>query len=303
MTEKDLISFSKQQIQKGSKSFAMASFFFKEQERAAAWLLYSWCRYVDDLIDKAPSKTEALKALRALEEQTKLCFTNETPDSSPMRGMQIVVRQFSIPLKYPLDMLRGMRMDVEGFTYNTLAELEDYCYCVAGTVGLMMSHIMGISSQEALQDAVAMGNAMQMTNIARDVKEDLEMGRIYFPSEWLQQFDLTKDNFSQHTTAWPAITRQLLREADKNYQNGWAGLQFLPFRAAWAVGVAGEVYRRIGTKVRARGPKAWDKRCYTTTYEKLWVVVSASTKLFFRFLPRLWKPYSPQTITSVWGQS
>lgn len=301
----DLVSHGREQIQKGSKSFAFASFFFSQTERVGAWLLYSWCRACDDRIDQAPNREAQLAALAELERDTaRAARFDETLTDPVFRGLAVVMRDFAIPEKYALDLLRGMRMDVEDREYQSLDELEEYCYCVAGVVGLMMCHVMGLSDSRALSNAVAMGSAMQLTNICRDIEDDLKMGRIYVPTEYLKEAGLTRDNFGSPIgrAQWPMLTGRLLDAADERYRHGVAGLTYLPFRAALAVAIAGRVYRRIGVKVRARGEDAWKNRIYTRLPEKLGTALLATVDVGRRLISRLWRPWRPVKIESVWGQ-
>jgi len=309
METQELVSYSKKTIQKGSKSFSLASFFFAEHERTGSWLLYSWCRYADDLIDKAENKNEALVRLESLLVQTKKCFDINVPielfETTELKGLAVVVREFQIPEKYALDLLRGMRMDIEGREYHTIEELLDYCYCVAGTVGLMMCHIMGLSRSEALDNAVCMGNAMQLTNISRDVLDDWNLGRIYFPQSWLKEYGLNKENFNlpDSRRLWSLMTQRLLKVAEKNYLIGRKGFDALPFRAAWAVAIAEQVYSKIGEKVLNKKEKAWDKRCYVTLIEKIFISILVTIQISIRFLPRIFYPWKPEPIQKIWSQT
>lgn len=302
----DLVAHGRAQIRAGSKSFAFASFFFSKREREGAWLLYSWCRACDDRIDRAADRAAALAALAELERDTLRAAGGDPTLADPVfRGLAVVMREFHIPSKYPLDLLRGMRMDVEGREYRTLAELEEYCYCVAGVVGLMMCHVMGLSSDRALPHAVALGSAMQLTNICRDLDEDLALGRIYVPEDFLREAGLTRAGFGTPAgrRCWPALAARLLDAADERYREGVAGLGYLPFRAALAVAIAGRVYRRIGVKLRARGARAWEERTYTRLPEKLATAVVAGLGVSRRLFPRLWRPWRPAAIERVWGQA
>lgn len=294
----------------GSKSFSFASFFFSKKERQAAWLLYSWCRYCDDQIDQAADPTVALRALNNLELKTRQAFDSSVELPEPVfEGLRWIATEFSIPPKYPLDLLRGMRMDVEGRSYQNLAELEDYCYCVAGVVGLMMCHIMGLSRSEALNNAVSMGSAMQLTNICRDFDKDLKIQRIYVPREWLWEAGFeertlfTDFGSPEGRKKWPALAARLLAVADERYQHGVLGLPSLSFRAALAVAIAGKVYREIGIKVLARGPKAWDDRSYTRLAEKLRLAALAVVDVSRRLAHRIWTRWEPKPIGRVWGES
>ncbi|PWU12465.1 MAG: phytoene synthase [Bdellovibrio sp.] len=299
----DLVEFSRRQIEVGSRSFNFASTFFSKRERAGAWLLYSWCRHCDDQIDQAANPREALLRLGSLEENTRRAFFSGTPLQDPQfEGLRLILHAFGIPLKYPLDLLRGMRMDVEGHVYRELEELDDYCYCVAGVVGLMMCHIMGVSSEKALPHAVAMGSAMQLTNIARDVKDDFDLGRIYFPRRWLEEVHLSPSEFGQpaNRKQWSVLAQRLLRVADDRYRKGRQGLSYLSWRGALACSVAASVYRQIGRKVLAAGPTAWDERQYVGTGEKILLALREGIRLSFRLAVRLLKPWRAVRINETW---
>lgn len=304
-TADELLEFSKRQIQFGSKSFCFASLFFSKKERAGSWLLYSWCRHVDDEIDKAADKADALQRLKYLEDGTREAFHSATPLSNPhFEGLRLIIAEFGIPLKYPLDMLRGMRMDVEDRVYQTSDELEEYCYCVAGVVGLMMCHIMGVSSSQALGHAVALGSAMQLTNISRDVHDDLALGRIYFPRQWLKTYGMSESDFAlpQNRRRWALLTQKLLDLAHHRYNEGRQGLPFLSFRAALACGIAASVYEQIGTKILKRGEKAWDNRCYVPLTTKIRIALFETLRLSALLSRRLIVRWSRKPIEIVWGK-
>ncbi len=305
MTTKKLIELSQKDIVKGSKSFSLASFFFNRRQRQGSWLLYSWCRYVDDQIDLAPNSQVALIRLEDLGAMTLKSERHEWMEIPAMRSLQLLVHEYKIPIQYPLDLLRGMRMDVEGRHYETLQDLEDYCYCVAGVVGLMMCHVMGVSNQKALAHAVSLGKAMQMTNICRDIEEDYKMGRIYLPAQWLRQEGLSFENFAlpMNRMKWFQLSYRLLLEADQKYQTGLEGLQYLPFRAAWAVGIAARFYSRIGYKVLARKELAWDQRCHVGLLEKMVLLIQTTVKISYYFKSRLFRKWKETPIDMTWSSS
>lgn len=300
-TRLELVRFSCNQIQKGSKSFAFASFFLNPEQRAGAWLLYSFCRYCDDQIDNSD---DSEWSLQNLEHELTEALASEVPVSNPhMEGIRLVCRDFSIPHKYPFDLLRGMKMDVQGRRYRTIEELQEYCYCVAGVVGLMMCHVMGVSDERALDHAVSMGSAMQLTNISRDVADDWRMGRIYFPMNWLAAADVDPKDFGDERgqSFWAVWTEQLLHEASLKYEHGRQGLQFLSPKAALACGIAGSVYSRIGAKVLRRKSLAWRRRVFVPLWEKVLFAFVETARLG---LQRLWtsQPWNPKPIKIVWNK-
>ena len=274
-----LIEAGKSAIVKGSKSFSLASFFFSQEQKYAAWLLYSWCRFVDDEIDKAENLDAAKIKLVEVRERTQAALRDPSVETGPYRSLGLLAQEYNIPWKYPLDLVRGMEMDVDGAKIQDEEQLLDYCYCVAGTVGLMMCYVMGVKSEQAYSHALSMGQAMQLTNIARDVAEDLNINRIYFPRTWLKEFNLGEENFKDHKQQWPQLVERLLSKADQAYENGFAGLRYLNFRAALAVIIAGFVYRDIGSKIRRSIPRSFEKRIYPTTFEKILLLVRAAGTL------------------------
>jgi 15-cis-phytoene synthase len=148
-----------------------------------------------------------------------------------------------------------MAMDVRGTRYGTLKELVFYCYRVAGTVGLMMSHVMGLRDETALKHAADLGIAMQLTNIARDIREDAAMGRIYLPLSWLQEAGIRFEEIAapEHREKLAMLTRRMLREADRYYRSWDLGLWYLSFRSACAVAAARHVYSEIGSSLLRKG--------------------------------------------------
>jgi phytoene synthase len=295
----------KTMITVGSKSFSLAAKIFGSKTRHAAFFLYGWCRFCDDQVDQSGpecSREESQKRLNSLREKTRSAFTNTQQKDPVFIAFQHVTAQYSIPQHYPLELLEGMAMDVRGDRYITLNDLLLYCYRVAGTVGLMMAHVMGVSDKRALKHAADLGIAMQLTNIARDVIEDAERGRIYLPTSWLEQVELPQDEISdpKHRPKIADLSRRLLREADKYYQSGDEGLRYLPFRCACAIAAARNVYAEIGRLVIKGGASSWDGRTFTSKGRKLWLATCGILRVLCSVPRRMIKPWSPKDIDTVW---
>lgn len=289
-------------IKKGSKSFSMASLFFSEKEKIASWKLYSWCRHSDDLIDEAPDRLIMAKRLTYLREQTQ-SLSHRKPSDFYMNGLYEVIHSFQLPLKYPLDLLRGMEMDVAGRRYQNMRELEEYCYCVAGAVGLMMCHILGIRDEVALSHAVSMGNAMQLTNIARDIWEDHQRGRLYLPLEWLEEKGIGEEDILEERNQRFLIEFQerLLKRSDELYEEGMRGLRFLSLRSSWAVLIAAMIYSDIGRVIRTNPISSLKTRAIVSRPRKMFLVL----KSFYHLVPLMMihmkskKVGPPQSIWSM----
>ena len=295
-------------ITKGSKSFSLAAKLFDAQTRDAAIFLYGWCRYCDDQVDeagKSGNRDELERRLKELRERTASAFSLTSQQEPVFVALQYIVRRYGIPAHYASELIEGMAMDVRGIRYANLRELLLYCYRVAGTVGLMMSHVMGLRDESALKHAADLGIAMQLTNIARDVTEDASMGRIYLPLDWLDEANIASDEIAApaNREKLAVITLRLLREAERYYRSGDAGLWHLSFRSACAVSAARHVYSEIGALLVKRGARAWDQRTYVTGARKLWVVIRGVVSLIQSAPARIFKPWTPGPLKTVWKYS
>ena len=266
----EIVDSSRLIIKKGSKSFAAAAKFFDVETRENAYMLYAWCRHCDDVIDNQelgfnsrPQNAETTQqALIELHEKTRSAIDNTPSDDPIFEGLRYVLNCNQIPGNYPLELLEGFKMDAAGHEFRSFDDTLQYCYYVAGVVGIMMACIMGVRDPQVLQRAADLGIAFQLTNIARDVREDFEIGRIYLPGDWLAAAGIPADEMLQqrHAGALVKVVESLLNEADRYYASANEGLRALGFRSAWAVAAARVVYRAIGQLVRKRGQLALQDR-------------------------------------------
>jgi len=282
----NIVRLSSAIIQAGSKSFAAAAKIFNPETRASAYLLYAWCRHCDDVIDgqqlgydqgNTPNHDPS-KELIKLRKQTNDALTGILTDDPIFSALQKVISKNNIPKAYPLALLDGFEMDVHRRSYQTIDDTLNYCYHVAGVVGVMMSIIMGAKDDATLDRACDLGLAFQLTNIARDVIEDAQNGRVYLPTAWLRSAGLNADpNLllqESHREQLVIVVDRLLKEAEKYYDSSLSGLPKLGFRSAWAIATARIVYRKIGVELIKNGPKAWDTRVSTTKYQKFSALIS-----------------------------
>jgi phytoene synthase len=292
-------------IAKGSKSFSLAARLFDSENRHAAFFLYGWCRYCDDQVDEAGKQEDAREMERRLENlkaSTRAAFAGEPQHDAVFIALNYIAERYAIPPHYALELIEGMAMDVRNTRYRTLDELLLYCYRVAGTVGLMMSHVMGLREQAALKHAADLGIAMQLTNIARDIIEDASLGRIYLPMEWLATAGIEEKEIAApaNREKLAGLTQRLLSEAANYYRSGDAGLWHLSWRSACAISAARQVYSEIGAMLVKKGPHAWDQRTYVTGARKIWVVLRGVAKLLGSLPARIMRPWTPAPIERVW---
>lgn len=184
-----------------AKSFYFSSFLLPKEKRNAAYAVYTFCRYADNIVDssKGLSVTSIDEAFLNLREFLDDIYGGAEFSGSNFSAFADTVRKYNIPRQYFEDLIDGVCMDTKKLRYNTFAELENYCYKVASVVGLIMTQIFGYSHKAALQYAIYLGKAMQLTNILRDIAEDYAMNRVYIPQDELNCFEYTEEDIKNNT--------------------------------------------------------------------------------------------------------
>ncbi|MGE4133275.1 MAG: phytoene/squalene synthase family protein [Bdellovibrionales bacterium] len=303
MNDAEVVQACQSAIEKGSKTFHFASRFFGREKMQDVALLYAWCRHCDDAIDESESADRS-QVLFDLKNQTKAALGGDPNVSLPFRAVAHLAEKHNIPRAYVFDLLQGMAMDALHQIPANKSELYTYGYHVAGVVGLMMSHIMGVSDEQALRHACHLGTAMQLTNIARDVMADQQMGRCYLPLDLLEQHGLSESTYHlmENRQALSQATCEMLKWADDLYVSGQQGVQYLDALSALVILIASRTYAEIGMKVRSAGPRAWDQRLYTTRFEKLKCLALAIFDWTRTWItrPLAWIRHRPVAIQSVW---
>ncbi|MEM7694225.1 MAG: phytoene/squalene synthase family protein [Pseudomonadota bacterium] len=280
-------AYARDTIAKGSKSFSAAAKLLPAAVRDDVSRLYAWCRVADDLIDGqdlghgAREVADPAAVLANLRARTDAALAG-TPQDAVFDGFGAVARRHGISRPLAHDLLDGFALDVAEARYTTLDDLAAYCYGVAGAVGVMMALVLGVrpDDHDTLDRASDLGLAFQMTNIARDVVADGAMGRVYLPTAWLEDAGLSADpaavaDPSNRAGAFAAADR-LVEAADRYYASAWVGVARLPFRTAWAIASAANVYREIGMRRRAAGPAGLATRARTTTADKVRLIARAA---------------------------
>jgi phytoene synthase len=295
-----VVERSRQAIRVGSKSFSAAARLFDKGCREDAYLLYAWCRYCDDRIDSQVlgqgTRVEQMpidERLEGLRSETEKAMAGEALEDPVFIALQRVVHRHAIPAPYPRHLLDGFAMDAAGRRFHTLDDTLDYCYHVAGVVGIMMAYVMGVRESAVLDRACDLGLGFQLTNIARDVMDDAANGRIYLPLDWLAEAGVTPGEILEpsHRKAVFGVVERLLEAAEPYYRSSRWGLPALTLRRAWAISTARRVYRQIGQLVRERGERAWDRRVVVGRASKFrHVLVGASEAIASSTLGHLRQP-------------
>ncbi len=283
-----------QTLAQHSKSFALAGRLLPVQQRRDAAVLYTYCRWVDDRIDLV-EPVEQAGALGELQLTLDSVYRGDAQEDVRLRAFQELVQRRDLPRQYPEELLAGMGMDTAGMQYHTLDDLLLYCHRVAGVVGLMMCHVLGVSDVRALRNAAHLGIGMQLTNICRDVAEDWQRGRLYLPLEMLRACGPRALNGLRleplprsARESIGTVTQRLLREADRFYRSGDAGLLALPWRAAFSVRAARLIYSAIGSRILRPDYDPYSMRAVVPQTQKLFLVMKAAWATA-RELPSRWR--------------
>lgn len=288
-----------------AKTFYMATLSMAPQQAKATWAIYTWCRRVDELVDGpnvSPDPDELRASLIEWDSRLAKLYRGDADNS----GLDIADIAFRDMIqKYPgsdiqpyQDMVQGMMMDIDQYTYETWDDLYTYCYRVASTVGLMTLPVMGtapgVTLEQARDPAVALGIALQLTNILRDVGEDArDRGRIYLPQAELREFGVSPESILERATKggkpdpnYIKMMKFQIERARDWYDRAEVGIALLSPEARLPVAVAGELYKGILDKIEANGYDNFNQRAYLSAPEKIVAV------------PPLWL----KTVTGGWGE-
>ncbi|MFM9059801.1 MAG: phytoene/squalene synthase family protein [Planctomycetaceae bacterium] len=170
-------------LRASGSNFALPIRLLPAAKRRGTTAIYAFCRRADDAVDDAADPAAARTGLDAFERTVNDGLAGRAVEDPVVRALADTVRRFAVPPECIRDVLDGVRMDLDRPSYDTFAELEDYCRRVAGAVGIAAIHVWGFTSPEAIATSHDCGLAFQLTNILRDVPEDLARGRIYIPAE------------------------------------------------------------------------------------------------------------------------
>ncbi len=245
-----------------------ASFLFPKKIRDAVWTLYQFVRLPDEIVDNPTSQS-------AVELDTWIATWNtalqtRTTDNETFKAFFGVLDMYQIPVEYTHDFLAAMRQDLTKDRYATYAELEEYMHGSATVVGYMMSYITGFR-EGALPHARALGEAFQMTNFLRDIKDDyVERNRIYIPQEDMERFGVSEAHIHDGVVddAWRALMQFEVARTRALYDKGVAGIKYLHPQGRKGVYAAALIYKKILDGIEASNYDVFSKRVVVSPFQK-----------------------------------
>jgi phytoene synthase len=243
-------------------SFSYSFLVLPAAQRRAIGIVWDFCRAVDDAVDEEPAAERAARRVVEWREEVARVFGGTPPATDQGRQLQAVVRQFALSREPFEALVDGVEMDLLRLRYETFDELVEYCKRVASAVGLMCVEIFGCRSAEAREYAVNLGLALQITNIIRDVRDDLSRGRVYLPLEDLRRFGCDEADLARGAVTDPV--RRLLRfqctRAWEYYARAAAALPPACARAMVAAEIMGGIYLEILQRIEKRDYDVFSSR-------------------------------------------
>jgi phytoene synthase len=261
---------------KHSRSFFMSTQLLPPEKRQAIRALYAFCRTSDDLVDQPQ-----VNAMQALAAWVALVHAPQPPpDNAVLLAWNDTADRYAVPRALPDELLAGIAMDLTVNRYETFDDLWLYCYRVASVVGLISMRIIGYR-EGAVDYAIKLGVALQLTNILRDVGEDAQRGRVYLPQEDLERFGLCAEDIlcGRYDEPFRALMRFEIERANCLYEEAWPGIALLNPDGQLAIAAAAEIYRGILGKIEQNYYDVYQRRAYLPLAHKLLVLWRARRRL------------------------
>jgi 15-cis-phytoene synthase len=270
-----------------AKNFAYGIALLPAAKRRALCAVYAFARRIDDIGDGSLPQAQKLAELDAARESvTQLVSARPAPAGDPvLLALQHAGQHFPIPLAAFGELIDGCEADVRGKTYSTFAELDHYCRCVAGSIGRLSLGVFGSSDPAVAEPlADALGVALQLTNILRDITEDLGNGRVYLPADDLGRFGCTLSPATDEAPAAAAGPLADLIRFEASRARDWydLGLRLLPLldrRSRACTGAMAGIYRRLLEHIAARPQTALERRMSLPAGQKAIIAITALTGL------------------------
>lgn len=259
----DAYNYCRQIAQQIARTFYYGSLFLPMEKRRATWALYAFCRTADDIADEPDLYPNPMRELARWRAALGDAYKGQ-PRGPVMTAWTDMLGRFAVPITPALDLLDGVAMDISGTRYKTFDDLRLYCYRVAGTVGLLMSPVLGYEGADTLDCAVNLGIAMQLTNILRDIGEDAANGRIYIPDEDLARFGYSREQLLHGiiNDNFLSLMEFEMARAEEYYERGMRGVRCLSRESRLAIALSSALYRGILNRIRRNQYDVFSQRAH-----------------------------------------
>ena len=261
-------------VARSGSSFYYAFLFLTPPRRAAITAFYAFCREVDDVVDEVTDTGIAATKLAWWKQEVAASFAGR-PSHPAMKALMPHATEYDIEPAHLNAVIEGCEMDLQQSRYLDYAALQRYCHLVAGVVGEVASNIFGRAELGTIGYAHALGLAMQLTNIIRDVGDDARRGRIYLPVSELQQFEVQSQEIlnRSHSARFTALMKFQAARAHRTYEEAYAQLGQVDRRAQKPGLMMGNIYRALLREIEADDFQVLHQRISLTPVRKLWIAM------------------------------
>jgi phytoene synthase len=257
-----------------AKTFYFSSKFLPQDKQFAAYSIYAICRKSDDSVDNQGSSLNSAQIDR-IKNQIESVYNKDELNDDILIAFQNTVETYAIPKQYFDELIEGMYMDLQKNRYGNFEELYSYCYKVAGVVGLIMLKIFGYEDKKVEQHAIDLGIAMQLTNILRDIKEDLDKGRIYLPKNEMERFRVTESQIAGQGTGrnFIELLKFQIERARTYYAQSMKGIKMIESpNSRFVICTMKEIYSGILSVIERNSYDVFSKRAHVNTMGKLMAI-------------------------------
>ena len=265
--------YSKKVTKQYAKSFYFATQLLPAEKRRATYALYGFCRYTDNLVDDNThlSETELRYKVQTWKFDLELALSLGYSHNPILNAFTDLLKNYNININDAYELIKGIEMDISINRYESYQDLKVFCYRVASVVGIMMSEILGYDNKLALEYAKDLGEAMQITNILRDINEDLEMDRIYIPKELMKKNNYSEEDLKNkiNNDAFKNLMEDLMQRAEILYKKADIGIGMLDKNSRFAIAAASRIYGGIIPKIREANYDVFSQRIFVSKKKKI----------------------------------
>ncbi len=283
------LEYNKKVTKKYATSFYLASIFLPKDIANSIYHLYGFARFTDNLGDetvKLPTKIR-LQKLQNWENKLQVSLDTKKTSNIILKGLLEIIKKYNLETKYLFELIKGVKKDIQFTPLENKKDLIEYCYLVAGTIGLVMLPI--IVNQKYQKDtqefqkikhyAQSLGIAMQITNITRDIKEDYLLNRVYIPFSFLHKHNIrpldikNQMNSNKVNPKFSFLIQELIILAREYYQIGFNGIFYLKFSVQLPILFSSLFYQKILSKIEKNRYQVFSYRNYVTFWQKIYLII------------------------------
>lgn len=265
---------AKRITKKFAKTFYLASLFLPKDRKYAGYAVYALCRLSDEAVDNSAICNQT-DILLGLEEKISAAYSGCKLNEPLLAAFRETVKKYKIPKECFDELIEGMRMDLKIKRYPDFSALYKYCYRVAGVVGLIMIKIFGYKDASCRDYGIKLGIAMQLTNILRDINEDIGRGRIYLPQDEMLKFNVSESQLIKglNNEGFKNLMRFQIERCRKYYEESSAGIKLIDSRLSrLVVMVMKETYCGILDEIKKNNYDIFSKRVFVSKSRKIAII-------------------------------